>query len=126
MELIALRDGSDMSGPVAEGASEFAAKLASFVKDNRLAGTVAAVVHGNEMAWSGAAGFADIAAKRPARPDTLYRIASITKTFTGTAIMRRRYPAGDRPGHHPAPAVARVRPDGRPAGHGVGGHRASL
>jgi CubicO group peptidase (beta-lactamase class C family) len=90
MELIALRDGSDMSGPVAEGASEFAAKLASFVKDNRLAGTVAAVVHGDEMAWSGAAGFADIAAKRPARPDTLYRIASITKTFTGTAIMRLR------------------------------------
>jgi CubicO group peptidase (beta-lactamase class C family) len=79
-----------MSGPVAEGASEFAAKLASFVKDNRLAGTVAAVVHGDEKAWSGAAGLADIAAKRPARPDTLYRIASITKTFTGTAIMQLR------------------------------------
>jgi CubicO group peptidase (beta-lactamase class C family) len=79
-----------MTGPVAEGASDFAAKLASFVKDSRVAGAAAAVVHGDEMAWSGAAGLADVAAERPARPDTLYRIASITKTFTGTAIMRLR------------------------------------
>jgi len=31
-----------------------------------------------------------MAAARPAGPDVLYRIASITKTFTGTAIMRLR------------------------------------
>jgi CubicO group peptidase (beta-lactamase class C family) len=31
-----------------------------------------------------------MAAGRPAGPDVLYRVASITKTFTGTAIMRLR------------------------------------
>ncbi len=36
------------------------------------------------------AGFADTGAQRPSRPETLYRIASITKTFTGTAIMQLR------------------------------------
>jgi CubicO group peptidase (beta-lactamase class C family) len=79
-----------MAGPVAGGAGEFEAKVAAFVKDNRIAGAAAGVVHGDELVWSGGAGFADIASQRPAGPDILYRIASITKTFTGTAIMRLR------------------------------------
>jgi CubicO group peptidase (beta-lactamase class C family) len=79
-----------MAGPVAGGKDEFEAKLAAFVKDNRIAGAAAGVVHGDELEWSGGAGFADLASQRPAGPDTLYRIASITKTFTGTAIMRLR------------------------------------
>jgi CubicO group peptidase (beta-lactamase class C family) len=79
-----------MAGPVAAGAQEFEAKLASFIKENRLYGAAASVVHGDELAWSGGAGLADFAAGRPAVPGTLYRIASITKTFTGTAIMQLR------------------------------------
>jgi CubicO group peptidase (beta-lactamase class C family) len=79
-----------MTGPVAGGAAEFEAKLAAFVKDKRLYGAAAGVVHGDELAWSGGAGFADVATGRPAAADTLFRIASITKTFTGTAIMQLR------------------------------------
>src|SRR5215469_5297377 len=79
-----------MTGPAVDGADEFEARLASFVKDNRLYGAAAGVVHTGELAWAGGVGFADITARRPAQPDTLYRIASITKTFTGTAIMQLR------------------------------------
>ncbi len=79
-----------MAGSVADGAAEFEAKLASFVRENRLYGAVAGVVHGDQLAWSGGAGFADMAAGRPAGQDVLYRVASITKTFTGTAIMQLR------------------------------------
>jgi CubicO group peptidase (beta-lactamase class C family) len=79
-----------MTGPVAGGAAEFEAKLAAFVTDNRLYGAAAGVVHGDELAWSGGIGLADAADGRLAGPDTLYRIASITKTFTGTAIMQLR------------------------------------
>jgi CubicO group peptidase (beta-lactamase class C family) len=79
-----------MSGPVMTGAAEFEARLAAFVTDNRIAGAAASVVHGDELAWAGGAGFADRASRRPAEPDTVYRIASITKTVTGTAIMRLR------------------------------------
>jgi CubicO group peptidase (beta-lactamase class C family) len=79
-----------MTGPVAGGADEFEAALASFVQDNRLYGAAAGVVHDGELVWAGGAGFADISAKRPSEPGTLYRIASITKTFTGTAIMQLR------------------------------------
>ncbi len=53
-------------------------------------GAAAGVVHGDELAWSGGAGFADAATRKPATAHTLYRIASITKTFTGTAIMQLR------------------------------------
>jgi CubicO group peptidase (beta-lactamase class C family) len=79
-----------MAGPVAAGAAEFDARLASFGKENRLYGAAAGVVHGDELAWSGGTGFASVAARQPAGPDVLYRIASITKTFTGTAIMQLR------------------------------------
>jgi CubicO group peptidase (beta-lactamase class C family) len=79
-----------MTGPVAGGAAEFEAKLASFVKENRIAGAAASVVHRDELAWAGAAGFADVATVRLAEPGTVYRTASVTKTFTGTAIMQLR------------------------------------
>ena len=79
-----------MTGPVTAGAQEFEAKLAAFVKDNRLYGAAAGVVHGDELAWSGGAGFADVSTGKVATAQTLYRIASITKTFTGTAIMQLR------------------------------------
>jgi CubicO group peptidase (beta-lactamase class C family) len=79
-----------MTGPVAGGAEQFDAKLGAFVRENRLYGATAGVVHGDELVWSGGAGFADLASGRPSGPDVLYRIASITKTFTGTAILGLR------------------------------------
>jgi CubicO group peptidase (beta-lactamase class C family) len=79
-----------MTGLVKAGASELAARLNGFVRANRLPGAAAGVVHGDELAWMAGVGFADAGAQEPSRPGTLYRIASITKTFTGTAIMQLR------------------------------------
>jgi CubicO group peptidase (beta-lactamase class C family) len=79
-----------MADPVAAGAAELEARLASFVTENRLPGAAAGVVHGDELAWSAGIGFADTAARRPTRAAALYRIASITKTFTGSAILQLR------------------------------------
>ncbi|MGH3418575.1 MAG: serine hydrolase domain-containing protein [Streptosporangiaceae bacterium] len=62
----------------------------SHLTGNRLAGGVAGVVYGDELAWSAGAGFADQAARKASDPAMLYAIASITKTFTGTAIMQLR------------------------------------
>jgi CubicO group peptidase (beta-lactamase class C family) len=75
---------------VAAGGPQFETALASFVTGNRLAGGVAGVVYGDELAWSAGAGFADQAARKASDPAMLYAIASITKTFTGTAIMQLR------------------------------------
>ena len=74
-------------GPVAAIAAQLEARARSFVREHRLPGVAAGVVHGERLVWSGGAGFADIAAGRAPDAATLYRVASITKTFTGTAIM---------------------------------------
>lgn len=79
-----------MTGPIAAAGAELQATLVSFVRENRLPGGSAGVVHGGGLAWSGTAGFADTGARRATGPGTLYRIASITKPFTGTAIMQLR------------------------------------
>jgi len=79
-----------VAGPVAAGAQDFETKVATFVRENRLYGAAAGVVHGDELVWSGGTGLADAAAGRPSGADVLYRIASITKTFTGTAVMQLR------------------------------------
>ncbi|HET7172335.1 MAG TPA: serine hydrolase domain-containing protein [Gaiellales bacterium] len=76
--------------PVAAHADELEARTRSFVREHRLPSAAVGVVHGDELVWSSGAGFADIAGRRAAGPETLYRIASITKTFTGTAVMQLR------------------------------------
>jgi D-alanyl-D-alanine carboxypeptidase len=48
------------------------------------------VVHDQELIWAKGFGFADVEKKIPATPATIYRMASVTKTFTATAIMQLR------------------------------------
>src|SRR5437667_196576 len=57
---------------------------------DRLPSVAAAVVHKGEQVWANAVGSADYDEDRGATPDTQYRIGSITKTFTATAIMQLR------------------------------------
>jgi CubicO group peptidase (beta-lactamase class C family) len=49
-----------------------------------------AVVHDQEVLWSGAFGYADRARMAPATPKTLYSICSISKLFTSIGVMRLR------------------------------------
>jgi CubicO group peptidase (beta-lactamase class C family) len=48
------------------------------------------ILHDQELVWSAGFGRASLDPPRPATPDTLYRIASITKLFTSTAILQLR------------------------------------
>ncbi len=48
------------------------------------------IVHGRDLIWAKGFGLSDRAAKKPATPRTVYRIASITKLFTSTALMQLR------------------------------------
>jgi CubicO group peptidase (beta-lactamase class C family) len=79
-----------MTDSVAGVVEQLEARAAAFVKEQRLPGAAVGVVHGDRLAWSSGIGFADVAARRRPEPTTLYRIASITKTFTGTAVMQLR------------------------------------
>ena len=75
---------------LADAAPDLQARTASFVKEHRLPGAAVGVVCGDDLAWSAGIGFADVEGREPPRTATLYRIASITKTVTGTAIMQLR------------------------------------
>lgn len=57
---------------------------------DRVPGLSAAIVHDQELLWSGASGFANLETGQPARDDTIYGICSISKLFTGIAVMQLR------------------------------------
>jgi CubicO group peptidase (beta-lactamase class C family) len=48
------------------------------------------IVHGGKLIWAKGFGVSDLAARTPATPRTIYRIASITKLFTSTALLQLR------------------------------------
>jgi CubicO group peptidase (beta-lactamase class C family) len=54
----------------------------------RIPGLSVGLVHGDEMIFSAAFGYAEEAARRKATIQTCYRIASISKVFTATAVMQ--------------------------------------
>ncbi len=56
----------------------------------RVPGVSAAVVHDQEVIWSGASGFADPESGTPATTTTAYSICSISKLFTSIGIMQLR------------------------------------
>jgi D-alanyl-D-alanine carboxypeptidase len=65
-------------------------RISQLVAQHRLAGVAVGIVRDQELVWSAGFGFADLATER--RPDehTLFRVGSITKTFTAAALMQLR------------------------------------
>lgn len=62
--------------------------IAAHVADNNISGLAYGVVKGKEMIWSGGAGWANIEEEVAMSIDGIMNIASISKTFTATAIMQ--------------------------------------
>lgn len=54
----------------------------------RIPGVSAAIVHQQRIIWESGFGFQDLERRIAARPDTPYRIASLTKTFSSSLLMR--------------------------------------
>lgn len=51
-------------------------------------GMSAVILQNQQILWTGGFGYADLEKKVPATPDTLYSIASVTKTFGSTLLMQ--------------------------------------
>jgi CubicO group peptidase (beta-lactamase class C family) len=54
----------------------------------RIPGMSAAIVKDQKLLWAKGFGYADLEKRVPATPNTLYYIASLTKTFATTALMQ--------------------------------------
>lgn len=63
-------------------------RLEAFVKKNEIPGAVTLVATADRVVHVAAVGQADIAAGRPMQEGTIFRIASMTKPITATALMQ--------------------------------------
>ncbi len=61
--------------------------MKSYVTDNKLPGLVAIVIRNGQIVYHKAYGLADVASQRPMQQDDIFRIASMTKAITATAVM---------------------------------------
>jgi CubicO group peptidase (beta-lactamase class C family) len=64
--------------------------FAHFAQSTHVPGAAWGIVIDGELAHSGAAGYRDIQTKAPVNADTVFRIASMTKSFTAVAILSLR------------------------------------
>jgi CubicO group peptidase (beta-lactamase class C family) len=64
--------------------------FAEFARSARVPGAAWGVVIDGDLAHSGATGVRDLASKAPVDVDTVFRIASMTKSFTAMAILKLR------------------------------------
>jgi CubicO group peptidase (beta-lactamase class C family) len=77
-------------GAVQDALRVLDAWLAASVATREEPGLAIGIVHDQELVWTKGYGFADPAKKIAVTPKTLFRIASVTKLFTATAILQLR------------------------------------
>lgn len=82
-----LRQSDVELGLVTERLARIDAAIEAEVAADKIPGAVALIVKNGEVAYHKSFGFADIDSKRPMRPDSIFRIASMTKAITSVAAM---------------------------------------
>jgi CubicO group peptidase (beta-lactamase class C family) len=75
---------------VAEAIKVFEHWVEQHIAHRGVPGLSIAVVYDQEIVWAEGFGYSDLEEKKAATPATVYRIGSITKLFTSTAIMQLR------------------------------------
>ena len=79
---------SDLSTDYSSLTAHMTESIEEQMEENQVIGLSIALVDGKDIAWSEGFGYADDARRVPATADTLYGIGSISKTFTGIAVMQ--------------------------------------
>lgn len=62
----------------------------AFMRDQHVPGVIYGIVHQGKLVHCRAAGVGDVTSKQPVTFDTLFRIASMTKSFTALAVLKLR------------------------------------
>jgi CubicO group peptidase (beta-lactamase class C family) len=64
--------------------------MRDFAARERVPGAIWGIVRDGELVHVGTAGYRELSGKSPVTPDTVFRIASMTKSFTAMAILKLR------------------------------------
>ena len=62
--------------------------MEAFVRDNEIPGASLAVAKDGRLVYARGFGYADVEKKQPVQPNSLFRIASISKSFTAVATLQ--------------------------------------
>lgn len=62
----------------------------TYASENKIPGLAFGIVSGGKLIYSGAIGYTDINSKQPVTTRSVFRIASMTKSFTAMAILKLR------------------------------------
>ena len=92
MSLVAVQDVLPRVSPTAlglspEGLSEVTDLLTRFVQERKISGAVAGVARRGQLAFVEAVGYQDLETQTPMTETSLFRIYSMSKTVTATAVM---------------------------------------
>ncbi len=71
----------------AQSIDQLRQQLEKALKDTHTPGMSVAIVHRDGPEWIAALGLADVASGRAAKPETLFRIGSVSKAFTSLAVL---------------------------------------
>ena len=82
--------GSTAHTDVATGIELLSAWIEEQMAQRGEPGLSIGIIHDQELVWARGFGYADLNEQIPATAATRYRIASITKLFTGTGILMLR------------------------------------
>src|SRR5881628_800209 len=58
------------------------------ISENKIPGLSVAVIGDNQLRYANGFGTADLENSSPAKPGTVYRLGSLSKTITATVVMR--------------------------------------
>lgn len=74
--------------PLIAGADPLDGFIRSKMEVAKVPGFSATIIKNGQVVWSSGYGWADVEQRTPVTPETLFMIASISKTVTGTALMQ--------------------------------------
>jgi N-acyl-D-amino-acid deacylase len=81
-------DRVPVSGESVPALAPFDRLMTSFVKNHQVPGAALAVSRHGKIVYARGFGYADVDRHRPVEPDSLFRIASVSKPLTATAVMQ--------------------------------------
>lgn len=76
------------TGTNSEALASFDSMMCTFLRDNTIPGGALAVAKDGRLVYARGFGFADVDAREPVQPTSLFRIASISKPITAVALLR--------------------------------------
>jgi N-acyl-D-amino-acid deacylase len=77
-----------VTGKTSSSLASFDRLMTSFVRDHQLPGAALAVGHRGKVVYARGFGFADVEAKRPVQPQSLFRVTSVSKPITAVAVLQ--------------------------------------